>query len=81
MSMVRTTVTLPEELLGQVDELVGDGGRSAWITEAVKARVKRERLGRVLDETRGALRDSPSWATADETYRWVRGLRDDDERR
>jgi len=77
MVMVRTTITLPEELLSDVDAHVGDGGRSAYIAEAVAARIKRDRLGQVLKETRGALRDSPSWGTADETYRWVRSLRED----
>jgi len=77
MVMVRTTITLPAELLSQVDDFAAEGGRSAWIAEAVEARVKREHLGRVLDETRGALRDSPSWQTADDTYRWVRELRKD----
>jgi len=79
MVMVRTTITLPEYLLHELDSYVGDGGRSAFIVEAVEARVKRERLGRVLDETRGALKDSPSWKTADETYRWVRELREEGE--
>ena len=77
MVMVRTTITLPAHLLTEVDSYSDDGGRSAFIVEAVEARVKRERLGRVLDETRGALRDSPSWGTAEETYRWVRELRED----
>jgi metal-responsive CopG/Arc/MetJ family transcriptional regulator len=67
VSLVRTTVTIPETLLAEVDELAGKGGRSAFVTEAVAARVRRERLGRVLDETRGALRASPSWPTAEET--------------
>ncbi len=77
MVMVRTTITLPKELLERVDEFAGDGGRSAWITQAVEARAKREHLGRVIEETRGALRDSPSWPTADDTYRWVRELREE----
>lgn len=77
MVMVRTTITLPKELLERVDEFAGDGGRSAWITEAVEARAKREHLGRVIEETRGALRDSPTWRTADDTYRWVRELREE----
>lgn len=77
MAMVRATITLPKELLSEVDDYVGDGGRSAFISEAVEARVKRERLRRAIDETRGALNDSPSWRTADETYRWVRGLREE----
>jgi metal-responsive CopG/Arc/MetJ family transcriptional regulator len=79
MTMVRATVTMPEILLAEVDDLAGVRGRSAFITEAVEARVKRERLRRVLDETRGALRDSPSWRTAEETYRWVRELREEGE--
>lgn len=80
MAMVRATVTLPEELLGEVDRLAGARGRSAFISEAVAASVRREQLRRVLDETRGALRDSPSWRTPDATYRWVRELREEGER-
>lgn len=79
MGMVRTTITLPEEVLNQINDLAGDGGRSAWIVSTVEARLKRERLGRVIEETRGALKDSPSWKTADETYRWVRELREEGE--
>lgn len=77
MAMVRATITLPDTLLEQVDEYAGTGGRSAFVAAAVADKVKRERLRRVLDETRGALRDSPSWRTAEETYRWVRELRED----
>jgi metal-responsive CopG/Arc/MetJ family transcriptional regulator len=80
MSMTRMTITLPDTLLDEVDALAGKRGRSAWVAEALAERVKRERLGRVLDETRGALRDSDWWPTSDETYRWVRELREDDER-
>jgi len=79
MVMVRTTITLPKDLLEQIDEFAEDGERSAWIVETVEARLKRERLGRVLEETRGALKDSPSWKTAEETYRWVRELREEGE--
>lgn len=80
MAMVRTTITLPAELLHRVDEYAGDRGRSAWITEAVEARVKRERLGRVLEETRGAITDSETWPSAEATYRWVRELREEGDR-
>jgi len=80
MTMTRTTITLPEDLLQQVDELASDGGRSSWIVAAVEARVKREHLGRVLEETRGAIKDSATWPTAEATYRWVRELREEGER-
>lgn len=80
MAMVRTTITLPQELLERVDEFAGDGGRSAWIVEAVEARARREHLGRVIEETRGAIKDSRTWPTAEATYRWVRELREEGER-
>lgn len=77
MALQRTTVTVPEELLAEVDRLAGPRGRSAFVADAIEARVKRERLRRAIDETRGVLRDSPSWGTPDETYRWVREQRID----
>ncbi len=79
MTMVRTTITIPEEVLRAVDDLAGAGGRSAWIAQAVEARMKRERLGRAIEETRGALKDSPWWKTPEELYRWVRDQRIDRE--
>ncbi len=79
MVMVRTTITLPKDLLERIDEFAEHGGRSAWIVETVEARLKRERLGRVIEETAGALKDSPSWKTAEDTYRWVRELREEGE--
>lgn len=77
MTMVRATVTVPETLLAEVDRLAGRGGRSAFVADAIADRVRRERLRVVLEETRGALRTSPSWQTADEAYGWVREMRED----
>jgi len=76
MALARTNVTLPEELLRQVDELAGPRGRSAFVAEAVAFRVKRERLRKALDELRGAFVGTPSYMTADEAYRWVREMRE-----
>ncbi|MFV2062088.1 MAG: CopG family ribbon-helix-helix protein [Chloroflexota bacterium] len=75
--MVRATVTIPDTLLADVDLLAGKGGRSAFVADALEAKVKRERLRRVLDDTRGVLKDSAWWKTPDETYRWVREQRVD----
>jgi hypothetical protein len=40
-----------------MDRLVGKRGRSAFIDEAVRQRLQRERFLRVLDQTFGAVRD------------------------
>ncbi len=77
MAMVRATVTLPETLLDDIDLLAGKGGRSAFVAEAIAAKVKREKLREALDETRGALKESEWWSTPEETYCWVRAQRED----
>jgi len=58
MALARTNLTLPEELLREVDELAGPRGRSRYVTEAVEARVKRDRLRRAIEQAAGSV---PSW--------------------
>jgi metal-responsive CopG/Arc/MetJ family transcriptional regulator len=77
VALARTNVTLPEELMRQVDELAGPRGRSAFVAEAVAAKVKREKLRQALDNLRGAFIGTPSYMTPDEAYRWVRRMRED----
>ncbi len=79
MALARTNVTLPEELLREVDDLAGPRGRSQFVAEAVAATVKRERLRRAIEASRGALAGTPSYMGPDESYRWIRSMRDDDE--
>lgn len=79
MVMARTNVTLPEEMIHEIDEMAGPRGRSAYVAEAVRARLKRDRMRNVFAETYGAAGHS-QWKDADEAYRWVRSLRDDSAR-
>ena len=79
MALARTNVTLPQELLSEVDELAGPRGRSQFVAEAVAYKVKRERLRRAIDASRGAAIGTPSYMTPDEAYRWVRSMREEDE--
>ena len=76
MAMARTNVTLPEEMIQEIDEMAGPRGRSAYVAEAVRARLKRDRMRKVFDETYGAASGHSQWQDADEAYRWVRSLRD-----
>jgi metal-responsive CopG/Arc/MetJ family transcriptional regulator len=75
--LARTNVTIPAELLAQVDELAGPRGRSAFVADAIEARVKRERLRRALDAAEGIYVGTCFEMSADEAYRWVRDLRED----
>ncbi len=78
MALTRTNVTLPEELMREVDALAGPRGRSAFVAEAVAYKVKRERLRKALDETRGVLVGTPDYMTPEETIAWIDSLRSDD---
>jgi hypothetical protein len=80
MVMTRTNVTLPAEVIAEIDELAGPRGRSAYVAEAVISRLKRDRMRRVLDETYGAAVGRSQWADAEEAYRWARSLRADQAR-
>ena len=77
MALTRTNVTLPEDLLRQVDELAGPRGRSRYVTDAVAKQVKRDRLRRVLAETAGAMVGRPGWMSPDEVIAFVNESRED----
>ncbi|MBI3750841.1 MAG: hypothetical protein HY263_04180 [Chloroflexi bacterium] len=55
MVLARTNLTLPKELLHDVDEIAGPRGRSRYVAEAVAARLKRDRLRRAIDAAAGSL--------------------------
>ena len=80
MAMARTNVTLPEEMIREIDEMAGPRGRSAYVAEAVRSRLKRDRMRRVFAENFGATRGTSEWRSPDEVYRWVRSLREGPQR-
>lgn len=75
---MRTHVTLPDELVREVDELVGKRGRSRFIAEATHRRLRMELQLKVLHETAGTLDMSrhPEWSTPAKVASWIRALRD-----
>jgi hypothetical protein len=71
-------VTLPAELLDEVDQIAGPRGRSRYVAEAVAQRVRRDRLGRAIRETAGAMRGRPGWMSPDETVEGIDHLRSEE---
>src|SRR3972149_5632585 len=80
MAMARTNLTLPVELIREVDEVAGPRGRSAYVAEAVRYRLKRDKLRRGLDGTFGVTGGTSEWRSPDEVYRWGRSLREGPQR-
>jgi len=74
---VRTNLLLPKELVDEVDHFAGERGRSRYVAEALRARLKRDRLREAIRETAGVLRpdDYPEWSTPEKVVDWVRARR------
>jgi metal-responsive CopG/Arc/MetJ family transcriptional regulator len=78
VALARTNLTLPKELMDEVDELAGPRGRSRYVAEAVAARVKRDKLGKAIRDTAGIMRGKPGWMNPDEVVAWVDFLRNEE---
>lgn len=72
-----TNLTLPVDLVAQVDAIAGARGRSRFIEEATRAAIRREKLRVMHASVAGALKveDYPQWATSADVVAWVRGSR------
>jgi metal-responsive CopG/Arc/MetJ family transcriptional regulator len=78
MTLTRTNLTLPVDLMEEVDELAGPRGRSRYVAEAVAQRVKRDRLRRAIEETAGIFKGTPFEMTREEVTRYVDELRSEE---
>jgi metal-responsive CopG/Arc/MetJ family transcriptional regulator len=74
---VRTNLLLPKELVEEVDRFAGERGRSRYVAEALRQRLKRDRLREMIDATAGAWSADqyPEFATSELVVDWVRARR------
>jgi predicted transcriptional regulator len=69
---VPTNLTLPPDLLAEVDTVAGPRGRSRFVEEAVRRALKRERLRMAASRAAGAWRDHPLFPSSEAVVEWVR---------
>ncbi len=74
----RAHVVLPEDLLADVDALVGPRGRSAFLAEVIREAVNRRRLLDFLSSPEPIWKDEDHPELADGAAAWVREMRDED---
>jgi hypothetical protein len=74
--MTRTHVILPDDVMAAIDELVGQRGRSSFLTEAAREAIKRRRLKSFLasDQAVWKAKDHPELAEGSDAF--VRAMRD-----
>lgn len=78
--MARTHVVMSDELLKEIDEKVGERGRSRFLEEAAKEKLDRMELEKSLAATKGIVRGKKydHWRNKATAASWVRkGRRSD----
>jgi len=75
--MMRTNVTLPEELVREIDRVAGRRKRSQFIVEAVRERLAKLRFSEALVQAAGAWSDEnhPDLVTQEDINRYLRRAR------
>lgn len=78
MPQKRAHVILPDDLLADVDALVGPRGRSVFLTEVIREAVNRRRLLALLSSPEPIWKDEDHPELAEGAEAWVRRMRDED---
>jgi hypothetical protein len=81
MNTKRAHVLLPEDLLREIDALVGPRGRSSFLVETAREEVRRQKLLRFLKNEERAWKDEDHPELAGGAASWVRKLRIESEGR
>jgi Arc/MetJ-type ribon-helix-helix transcriptional regulator len=77
----RTHVVLADQLVKDIDTLVGSRQRSSFITQAAEKELMRLRQLKALDDVAGAWKDKDHPELAQGAAKWVKTLRQENERR
>lgn len=77
----RAHILLPQELVGEIDEIVGSGKRSAFLVETARAEIRRRKLLQFLKSDEPAWKDKDHPEFAKGSAAWVRNLRQEGQTR
>jgi predicted transcriptional regulator len=74
---IPVNLSLPEDLVKELDEVAGPRNRSAFAEEALRRAVKRELFRIAGERFAGSLKaeDYPHWRTSEDVVEWVRMMR------
>lgn len=81
MKMKRAHILLPQDLVREIDSIVGPRGRSAFLVETAREAVRRKKLLRFLEGGEPGWKDADHPELAPGAGAWVRELRQDSENR
>lgn len=77
MNTVRTNITFPKDLLLEVDRLVGEGRRSAFLAESARKHLDQINFAKVARESVGILdhKTYPHFSTSEKVRSYIRSFR------
>lgn len=81
MGSTRAHIVLPDDLIADIDALVGSRGRSAFLAETARAEVRRRRLLAYLQGNSPAWKDEDHPELANGAAHWISELRERDQQR
>jgi hypothetical protein len=81
MSIKRTHIVISEQLVSQIDTLVGKRGRSTFLTQAAEKELMRLRQIKALEAAAGSWKDRDHPELKRGAAKWVKKLRRDYDRR
>ena len=81
MKTKRAHILLPQDLVREIDAIVGPRGRSAFLVETAREAVRRKKLLRFLEGGEQAWKDGDHPELAGGAGAWVRELRQASENR
>ncbi len=81
MGSHRAHILLPDDLIEEIDSVVGPRGRSAFLVETARAELRRRRLLAFLREVQPTWQDKDHPELVSGALPWIRTLRQRSERR
>jgi hypothetical protein len=81
MKAKRAHILLPQDLVREIDAIVGPRGRSAFLVETAREAVRRKKLLRFLESNQQGWNDAEHPELAGGAGAWVRELRQENEKR
>jgi hypothetical protein len=81
MNNKRTHIVIPQQLVNEIDNVVGKRGRSTFLTQAAEKELVRLRQIKALETAAGTWRDQDHPELKQGAAKWVKQLRQDYDRR
>jgi Arc/MetJ-type ribon-helix-helix transcriptional regulator len=81
MNTKRTHIVIPQQLVAEIDTLVGKRGRSAFLTQAAEKELMRLRQIKALESAAGSWKDKDHPELKEGAAKWVKKLRQEYDQR